>query len=210
MNLRRWPWFSILSLSIIGGFQVAGQFNPAVHGTLHSVFALDYGDVTHLRLQRLVMSPLVQTRPGFVGTVFWFALVLLPWLELTVGSLGTAVTFFLGDWISTLSTLGVLRATAAFGSFSAEHLLHQPDSGSSSGAFACAGALVVLGPRWLRFVGFLALAAFLAWRLLAFHRLYDVQHLLATLTGSVIALAIVHWPRLSTVRPHLPRRPAVE
>jgi len=210
LNLRRWPWFSILSLSIIGGFPVVSQFNPATHGTLHSLFALDYGDVTHLRLQRLVMSPLIQTRPGFVGTVFWFALVLLPWLELTIGSLGTAVTFFLGDWISTLSALGFLRASAAFGSFSAEHLLHQPDSGSSSGAFACAGALLVLGPRWLRVVGLVGLGAFFAWRLIAFHRLFDVQHLLATLTGAVIALAIVHWPGLRAVRPHLTTRPALE
>jgi hypothetical protein len=143
-----------------------------------------------------------------VGTVFWFALVLLPWLELTIGSLGAALTFFLGDWVSTLSTLGVLRATAAFGSFSAEHLLHQPDSGSSSGAFACAGALLVLGPRWLKVVGLAGLGAFFVWRLLVFHRLFDVQHVMAMVTGSLIALAIVHWPKLSAVRPCLIARSA--
>ena len=136
----------------------------------------------------MVTGPLVQTKPGFVWSNVLLVLLIVPLAERVVGSRQTLLVFFVGDWLSTLPILVVLRLLGAFGNAGAlDHALTR-DAGSSSGTWALAGALVAAlkRPRLRYGVVGVALIAHLAlWMI--FRQIFDLQHLAATGVGFALA-----------------------
>ena len=174
-------------LPVIIGIQVITHFQPGFFRWFAAHAQLDWDTLNTLHVHRLVLSPLIQSEPGLVGTVLWLVIVLVPALEFRAGSRRTAAVFFVGDWISTIGSLLALRLAVSLGSMEATLLLARPDSGSSSGAFACASALGFSLPGKWRFLAAGILWSFVAYRIGFHHRYSDFQHGLAAFAGIVLA-----------------------
>jgi len=183
-------------LSVALGLEVATGRSHALHAWLRDHVAVSWPDLQHFELHRLALSPLLQTRPGIVGTIVWLLCLFLPWLEWRLGSRLAAAVFFLGDWLSTAPVLAVLALAGWLGVNDAEHLAAARDSGSSAGAFAAAAAIAASYRGRTRVVLLLAVFAFLGLRLALVGKMYDYEHLLAAGVGAAIcALASHHRPR---------------
>src|SRR4029079_16644750 len=111
---------------------------------------------------RLATSPFLQPSPGYSASLLVLTVLTVPVFELRAGSLCAVMTFFAGDWLSTAPILVVLKVAGVAGNAAAAGLASRPDSGSSSGVFACLGALCLSLPSRLRLAGIVALAGYFA------------------------------------------------
>lgn len=193
------PWFGILLALVTLAFETATHFDPGLYPELERHLALNWEALERFELHRLLLSPLLQTSPGFSTTIFGLTSIVVPAYELQDGTRRAIAIFFAGDWLSTLPVLFTLKLAAAAGSASAARLASEPDSGSSSGGFACLGALACSLPFAWRTSAFAGLGLFFAIRLALWHRLFDFQHALATLVG--IAAWTVWEHRRIALRP---------
>jgi membrane associated rhomboid family serine protease len=186
--LRRFPvtgTFAALQLWIM----FATAIDPQLHAHLLRHFGLDWHQLATGQLWRLVTAPLLQASAGFAWSNLLLLAVVVPLAEWRLGSRATPLVFFGGDWLSTIPVLLGLGLAAALGSAPAAALAATPDVGSSAGVWALVAALAWSLPpgRWRRFtlgavLGGLAVVA------VAYHRLFDVQHLIsATLIVAVLA-----------------------
>jgi hypothetical protein len=201
--LRRFPVtsaFATLQLWIMSATTLGQQ----LHTDLLRRFGTDWQQLATGELWRLVTAPLLPALAGFA----WSNLVLLavmPLAEWRLGSRTTPLVFFAGDWLGTIPVLLGLELAATAGNAHAAQLAAMPDAGSSAGGWALAAALAWSLPsgRWRRatlsaMLGGLAIIA------VAYHRLFDVQHLIsATLVVAVLAAyaARCHPADRSTLRP---------
>ena len=186
------PWFGLFLAAVTLGLETATHFDKALFYSLQTHLALDWESLEHFELYRVVVSPFLQTSPGFSPTIFGLTVITVPLFELRARTWRTIVTFFAGDWLSTLPILFFLKAAGAFGNETAARLASEPDSGSSSGGFACMGALALALPMRLRIPALAGLAGFFAIRIAFWHRMFDFQHGLATLVGMAVWLV---WER---------------
>jgi phosphatidylglycerol lysyltransferase len=186
--LRRFPVtgaFAALQLWIMS----ATTLDPRLHAHLLRHFGLDWHQLATGQLWRLVTAPLLQTSAGFVWSNLLLLAVVVPLAEWRLGSRITPLVFFGGDWLSTVPVFLGLGLAAAAGNTQAAHLAATPDAGSSAGGWALAAALAWSLPpgRWRRLTAGAVLGG-LAVVAVAYHRLFDVQHLIsATLVVTVLA-----------------------
>lgn len=180
---------SLILLTIIVGLQVATARDAGLHAWLTVRFGVDWDTFQRGQWYRFAVSPLFQHGPGFSG-VNQYLILLVPVLEWRTGSRLTLAVFWLGDWLSTIPTLVLLRLVGEWRS-AALAAADTLDSGSSSALFAVAAALVWTAPRWwLRAMGVAGLFGFLAYRVAFYSKEFDWQHLLAGCVGvAVIAIA---------------------
>jgi hypothetical protein len=156
-------------------------------------FGLGWHDLAHLQLWRLPTSQVVQDRPGFVWSNVALCLIALPVAEWTVKSRRTVLTFFIGDWVSTIPVLIGARLAAASGVASALDVIRTRDSGPSSGAWALVVTIgMELNNRAARRAVIGASFVFLIGALFVHHRLFDVQHLVAATVATLFAWGLRH------------------
>jgi phosphatidylglycerol lysyltransferase len=167
--------------------------DPAIRVFLVHHFGLSWPDLTHFRWWRLATSPVMPPPDGISWSPFIFAASMVPLAEWRFGSSRTVKAFFLGDWLSTLPTLGVLRIAALAGSHAALALTLQPDTGASSGGYGLAAALAASIPnrRW-RFWALGVLFASALLPMVLFTRIFEFQHLIAATVGIVLG---TRWAR---------------
>ena len=185
---RRFPVTLSIGL-VVCWIMAATRLDPSFHHVLERHLGLSFLDLGHLQLWRLPAAELIQTRAGFRWANIALLSVSLPFAEWRLGSRRSIVVFFLCDWVSSLMTYGCMVVFAAAGSVGAHQILIERDSGSSAGAWALAtaGALSLTDPRWRRLaVG--SVFVFLGGALVIFHRLFDLQHLLAALTAVTLTM----------------------
>jgi lysylphosphatidylglycerol synthetase-like protein (DUF2156 family) len=183
---RRFP-VALSVTAVVGYVMAVTRSDSELHSQLIRHFGLGWHDLVHLQLWRLITSPFVQDRPGFVwGTL----LVLVPALfiaELRLRSRITALIFALGDGLSKVGVLVIARLAGAFGSNSTLHAALQRDAGSSSAAWAlCAGSAMSL-PGRARTMAMAGLVALLALLALLYRSHADLEHLVAAICGAGIA-----------------------
>ncbi len=186
---RRFPVTLSIGL-VVCWIMAATRLDPSFHHVLERHLGLSFLDLQHLQLWRLPTAELIQTRAGFRWANIALLSVSLPFAEWRLGSRRSIAIFFLCDWVSSLLTYGCMVVFAAMGNIGAHQILIEHDSGSSAGAWALAtaGALSLTDPRWRRMaVG--SIFVFLGGALVIFHRLFDLQHLLAALTAVVLTMA---------------------
>jgi hypothetical protein len=111
------------------------------------------------------------------------------------GSRRALAAFFTGHVLATLAVAAVVLPAAAWGWHPAEALRVRVDVGTSAGVAAVGGALAVSlrRPRW----GAALLGAFVAdfvIRLLLFHTVAEVEHLIALSAGALLGR---HWAHSS-------------
>ena len=181
----RMPWFALALVALTLAIESGTHIQPDLYGALERHLATTWDALARFEFYRLVTSPLLQTDPGFAPAIIGLTTFAVPVFELRAGTLQTITTFFLGDWLSTVPILLVLKVAAVFGSVVAERVVNTPDSGSSCGALACLGAFALSLPTRLRWPAVGAVAIGLGVRLVFWHQLYDYQHLLATMVGMV-------------------------
>jgi len=120
--------------------------------------------------------------------------VVVPYV-LREGSRRALAAFFTGHVLATLAVAAVVLPAAAWGWHPAEALRVRVDVGTSAGVAAVGGALAVSlrRPRW----GAALLGAFVAdfvIRLLLFHTVAEIEHLLALSAGALLGR---HWAHSS-------------
>jgi hypothetical protein len=120
--------------------------------------------------------------------------VVVPYV-LREGSRRALAAFFTGHVLATLAVAAVVLPAAAWGWHPAEALRVRVDVGTSAGVAAVGGALAVSlrRPRW----GAALLGAFVAdfvIRLLLFHTVAEVEHLIALSAGALLGR---HWAHSS-------------
>ncbi len=175
---------------------------PASYAPLFDAGSLAWDDLLELQVWRIVTSPLIQPRPGFLPSNVQLLLLFVPLAAVVVGPARAVIGFFVSDWLSSLPTLVVLRLLGAAGDDWALGQARAPDAGSSSGAFGLAGIVVVTPRRRpVRVALVLILAAFHCYRLARFHFLFDAQHAAASTAGLLVG---VRWRRSSASFDGLP------
>lgn len=208
IRARAIPWFSAFLIATTLALETATHFDRVLFDTLQVHFAVDWESFERFEFYRLATSPFIQTSPGYSQTIIGLTSLTLPVFELRTSTLRTLTTFFAGDWLSTVPILVVLKVAGLAGNDVAARLATERDSGSSSGGFACLGALCLSLPfRW-RIAGLSSLAIFFAIRLAYWHRLFDFQHAAATLVGMATWLAWERRARLASLHPQSRRSTA--
>jgi hypothetical protein len=181
-----------LLLAAILGPQAASEFFPGLHPWLIDHWALTWAAAWR-EPWRLVLSPLVQPRPGLVGTEWMFALAVVPACSWLWRWPALAAGFWGADAAGTLPTLGALRVAAAW-SDHADRLLQHPDSGASAGLFGLAVVAAWRLPAGIGRAVLAGVALFAAGRLALFHRTFDVEHALAIAATSAVLWAAAGPP----------------
>jgi hypothetical protein len=155
----------------------------------------------------LFSSTFIQASPGIEWHMMLLVIASLGTLEFLAGSGPALVTFLVGDWITSVLTVGALWALSGIGIDSARALLHSPSMGSSVGAHAAAGAAcVIVGGRWGK--GALALIVAISLASLTFQHFDNaIAHLIGVLVGAGFGMFV--WrPRLQS-KPTLAREPRI-
>ena len=202
--LRRFPVsaaFATLQLWIM----TATALDPRLHAQLLRHFGLNWHHLATGQLWRLVTAPLLQTTAGFAWSNLLLLAVVVPLAEWRLGSRSTPLIFFGGDWLSAIPILLGLHLAAA-GSDQAAQLAATPDVGSSAGGWALAAALAWSLPpgRW-RQLTLTAILGGLAVVAVAYHRLFDLQHLTSA-TLVIAALAVRNGSSIPDLSAGLIRR----
>lgn len=166
----------------------ATTVNPRLERFLLTRFGLNWPDLVHGQVWRIVTSVLIPPRAGLVpGDLALMCAV--PILEWRLRSRRTVTVFFLGDWISSLPALAVLRMLAPFGNTAATVAVAKHDAGLSAGAYALLTmfALSLPGgslPRGrTRTVVITLVVTSVIGPLVWYRRLFDLQHLVAVGAG---------------------------
>jgi hypothetical protein len=180
--VRRLP-FSTALIAVELWLMTATSIDPGLERFLLRRFGVSWPSLLRLQWWRLITSIPIETRAGFVwGNVVLVALV--PIVEWRLGSKRTVTCFFLGDFLATVPILAGLRLLGAFGSAPALAATLRHDAGASAASYAVLAALAVTlpGRRWrVAAVGVVFLS--IAGPLLAYPRLFDVQHFVAAAIG---------------------------
>jgi hypothetical protein len=149
-----------------------------------SRFGINWHTLANGQMWRLVTDMLVQGAHG----LRWSIMIPFLWVGVAEWHLGwrrTATTFFVTDWISTISTLSVLRVASTHSHWSAQQIARF-DSGSSAAIYGTLAAFCASrrGPNsWVAPV-LLVQSMVTIW--LTNRRLFDVQHLVAIAVGLVL------------------------
>jgi phosphatidylglycerol lysyltransferase len=187
-TLQRFPFTTALIGVIVWLMSVtaidADSFPPLLRN-----LGLRWDDLLHLQFWRLGTSQLIQDRAGLVWSIVALTFVAAPIAEWRIGTRRSIITFFIGDWISTIIVLASARLLEASSHAAALHI-GMRDSGSSSGGWALAvvTACSLRSRRW-RTVALVAMIGFLTVALVAHRRIFDIQHFISAMT----ALGLGHW-----------------
>jgi phosphatidylglycerol lysyltransferase len=183
---RRFP-VAISITTIVAYVMAATQLDSDLHSQLIRHFGVGWHDLVHLQLWRIITSPFVQDRPGFVwGNL----LVLIPALfvaEYLFRSKVATAIFVLGDGLSTLGVLVGARLAGALGSDIAMRAALRRDGGSSAAGLALvAGCVSCIPGERARKASVLAILAVLTVLLVVRRGEADIEHLVAAIFGAGI------------------------
>lgn len=191
--VHRLPFATAL-LSVQLWLMAATTVNPPLQRFLLRHFGLSWPDLVHGQWWRVATSTVIEPRGGvIVSNLVLIGVVAAA--EWRFGSRRTVAGFFLGDWLSTLPILAVLRLLGAAGSTAALAAATTHDAGPSSAAYALSGIVVCSIPdRRLRAVAVSAVLASLMWPLVRDTRLFEVQHLVALMVGVALGSStLTRW-----------------
>ena len=199
LPMVRASWFAMALAATVIGLQVLTALNPALHGSLVRWFGLSGPGLQRLELYRLALSPLIQTRPGFVGTVWVILLLAAPFAAWRIGPWRSAAIFFLSDWAGSLLVMATVGVAAALGNSDAHQQWFAQDVGSSSGVYALGFAAVLSLRGRLRTALVAGILAVFTFRLVAIGQVFDYEHAVSLMAAALL-LALtarppaVPWP----------------
>ena len=183
---RRYP-FSVAMLGLALWLTLATGLDRRIQRVLVGTFGLSWPDLRRAELWRIATTSLISPRAGFVWSNLLLLAVVLPLAERRFGTARTALAFFAGDVTASAVALVCLRIAAALGSHTGALGLVTRDVGQSAGAWSVAAALAVATRRPRRGVWIGVVAFVLVGQLVVFHRLFDLQHVVAALVGAGLA-----------------------
>ena len=186
----RLPFTSAIVTAVMGVMGIS-QVDKDSFGRVRAALAYNWADLFgRFQFQRLITATFVQDhagiRPSIVGL-----LALLGLTEWILGTKRLAFIFFVGDIASSVATLAAVRVAELLGSGNVRDLLTTRDGGTSSAMFAAlvAAAIAIRAPRRRR-AAIGGLVVFLVGAVLMFHRFFDVQHLVAGMTGAGLIVGL--------------------
>ena len=127
MKAVRVPWFGIALALITVALEAATAYDHSLFPELQSHLALDWQALERFEVYRIVVSPFIQTSPGFSPTVLGLTTLVVPVYELREGTRRAVTLFFTGDWLSTLPALFFLQAAGWLGNSAAAQLARTLD-----------------------------------------------------------------------------------
>jgi len=185
---------------------LATSLDHRIQRVLVGTFGLSWPDLRHAEVWRVLSSSLISPRAGVVWSNLLLLAVVLPLAERRFGTARTVLAFFAGDITASAIALVLLRVAAALGSHPAALDLVARDVGQSAGAWSVAAALAVATTRPRARVVWIGVVAFvLVGQLVVFHRLFDLQHVIAALVGGGLG---VWWSIDRTPEP-VPEAPEI-
>jgi lysylphosphatidylglycerol synthetase-like protein (DUF2156 family) len=199
-TVRRYP-FSLAMIGLTVWFSLATSLDPVFQHVLLQRFGLSYRDLTRLEWWRITTSPIIEPRAGFVWANLLLVVVVLPLAERRLRTMRTVTIFFIGDFVASVPVVFALHLAGALGNDVARVNAIMRDAGPSAGCWALIAALAVtVGARRWRWILSITILLGLAVAVVVFHRLFDLQHLVAASTGAVTGLALGP-PRPSSIGP---------
>ena len=196
---KRFPATAAIGTLIIYLMAVTAV-DPSLHTRMITGFGISFRSFGNLEWWRLISSPLLQARPGFVWGNLLLVLTVLPASELMFGSRRTTLAFWIGHVLTIGPVILVMRILGGLGFSTAVELAYVRDAGSSAGLWALVGFLVHRLPnvRHRAFVlSLVVLTHFVLW--IVRGELPDVQHAIATLIGFGLA---AWWSRKDATEHH--------
>src|SRR4029079_17647017 len=134
-TVTRYP-FSVAMIALSVWFSIATNLDPVFERVLRDRFGLSYQDLPRFEWWRVVTSPVIEPRAGFVWTNLLLLAVVLPLAERRLHTMRTVAIFFLGDIVASLSILFVLRVAGSLGNDVALVNSMMRDAGPSAGCWA--------------------------------------------------------------------------
>ena len=180
-------------------FSIATNLDPGFEHVLRYRFGLSYRDLVHLEWWRVVTSPIIEPRAGFVWVNLALIVLAFPATERRLGTWRTAVTFFVGGFVASVPVLLVLRLVGALGNQRALANALTHAAGPSAGCWALAAALAfTIGSlRWRR-IAAMAVFTVLVVAFAVMRDLSSAQHLVAASVGALLGW---WWSRPTPQRP---------
>ncbi|MCA9821533.1 MAG: hypothetical protein KC470_02920 [Dehalococcoidia bacterium] len=176
MRIAQGPWPGILLLAVVFGLQALTAISPGIHAPFVNALGLSGHDLLGIGAYRLTTSSLVQSRAGFVGTVWVTLAIVGPLAIWRLGSLKTLAVFFFSDAAGSLAVLVPLGIIAAFGSSGAQAGWSDVTVGSSSGTYALGLAVGLSLHGRARALSIVTIITVFGVRLVFFTDRFDVEH----------------------------------
>jgi phosphatidylglycerol lysyltransferase len=185
--VRRFP-FTTAMLGLTLWLCTMVYMSPEIRVFLVNHFGLSWPDLIRLRLWKLVSSPLTPPGDGTAWSPFIFAFSVVPLAEWRFGTSRAIKSFFLGDWLSSLPVLVMLRIAGHLGAHAAFADTILPDSGASAGGYALVAALAATIPHnKLRYAAYALIGVTIAIPMALNIRVFDFQHIIACSVGILLA-----------------------
>ncbi len=181
--VRRLPFTTVLILSLLTISSIAGVLSRPLSSDQLRHWGFGWEDLISGRVWHLLSAPFLVLRPYMALSITAILLFFVGSCELLLRTKRTIMVFVVSHILGYLGTFVLLRALGRLGWKAAEALTVHGDVGASNGAFGAIGAVLVFLPTTLRTLGFLLLGAYLAGALIVGSQVWDVQHIVALLTG---------------------------
>lgn len=201
--LRRVPFTVLVILAVLLSSAVAGLLGRPLSPPQLARWGFGWADLTQGHPWRLLSAPLFILKPYMALSISAILLFFVGSCEMLLKTRRTVTVFLAGHVVGYVGALLLLQPLGRGGWVLAQQLAIQRDVGASNGAFGAAGALLIFLPRGLRSVGLLLFGAYLGSALLLEQKLWDVQHILALLTGMGLGLVFLRRDDRHLVGPRL-------
>ena len=189
--VRRLPFTTTMAVAILVVNGLGGWLARPLPLLDLDRWGIGLPDIVTGHLDRLFTTPFLVLRPAMALSTIAILLVFVGGCELLLHTRRTMIAFAAGHVAAYLGAYGLIALVERLGLTSASTLLTQRDVGSSNGAFAAAGAALIWLPASLRRSILAVLALYLVGALFISHRIWDVSHILALVTGMAVGVILL-------------------
>ncbi len=200
----RVPFTLLLILAILSVSSAAGLLGRPLTSSQLQHWGFGWHDLVNGDFWRLLSAPLLVLKPYMALSISAIVLFFVGSCELLLKTRRTIIVFLSSHVLGYVGALLLLNPLGRAGWPLAAELASHRDVGASNGAFGAAGAMLLFLPSGLRPAGLFIFVSYLVGALFVEQELWDVQHILAFLTGLGLGYAFMRrddqefsGPRLS-------------
>jgi phosphatidylglycerol lysyltransferase len=180
---RRLPFTASLA-AIVGALQIMTLVDRDSDDGLHATYTYNWSDLADRHQYYRTFTAIFIEQGHGVRLGILSMLPMVAGAEYLLRPFKTVLVFFLGDLCSSIPILVILRLAATTGSEPARRSIAIRDGGTSSAMFAVImAAALSISDRKLRQIAFAALVAYLLLSAVIYQRLFDFQHIGASIVG---------------------------
>ena len=180
---RRVPFTLALIAAILTVSAVTGLLGHPISDQQLAQWGFGWQDLVGGHFERLLSAPFLILKPYMALSISAIILFFVGSCELLLRSRRTVIVFGTSHVLGYVGALLLLNPLGRSGWELARQMAAHRDVGASNGAFGTAGAVLMFLPPGLRTTGLFLIGGYLVTALLVEQKLWDIQHVLAFLTG---------------------------